>query len=144
MSKFVKFTNTTNKVFEHTFGGEKWTFRPNEQVTLEEGQANFFAKHLATREFKSSNKPGTQRHAKKISDIAATYIEDRNDVTKKAEAEVYAIAQEIVTSNEKDEDEVTFIENTNVEESKEEDDDEDVEIEENPVTATRKTRQAKV
>lgn len=131
MSKFVTFTNTTGKTFECLFGSEKWTFKPNEQVTLEEGQANFFAKHLATREFKLANK-GAQRHAKKIGDIAQTFIKDRNDITKKLEAEVNAIAQGIVTSNEPDEDEVVFVDEP------EKEDEDDAEIDENPVMSTPK------
>jgi hypothetical protein len=48
--KTVLFTNWTNEDFDHTYGGESFSFKAGSSVYLQDFLAEFFAKHLANRE----------------------------------------------------------------------------------------------
>ena len=55
MAKAVIFYNWTNEEFTHTWNKEPYTFPPGQQMMLEEGIADTFAKHLAVREMNKAN-----------------------------------------------------------------------------------------
>lgn len=47
MAILKTFYNWTDAVFSYTYGGEPYSFNPGQSMLMEEGKANFFAKHLA-------------------------------------------------------------------------------------------------